>query len=46
MGDIVKGMSIEEAVRESKEYITLAIKHGFKIGHGVGPTNHFYELYK
>ena len=44
--NLAKGMSIEEAVRESKEYITLAIKHGFKIGHGVGPTNHFYELYK
>lgn len=43
---LAKGMSIEEAVREAKEYITLAIKHGFKIGHGVGPTNHFYELYK
>lgn len=44
--NLAKGMRIEEAVRESKEYITLAIKHGFKIGHGVGPTNHFYELYK
>lgn len=44
--NLAKGMSIEEAVREAKEYITLAIKHGFKIGHGVGPTNHFYELYK
>ena len=44
--NLAKGMSIEEAIRESKEYITLAIKHGFKIGHGVGPTNHFYELYK
>ena len=44
--NLAKGMNIEKAVREAKDYITLAIKHGFKLGHGVGPTNHFYELYK
>ena len=26
-------------------YITTAIAHSLDIGKGVGPTNHFYELY-
>lgn len=41
-----KGLSVEEAVREAKRYITVAIAHAIPLGHGVGPTNHFYELYK
>lgn len=40
------GLNINEAVKKSKEYITTAIKHSLDIGHGVGPTNHFYTLYK
>jgi hydroxymethylpyrimidine/phosphomethylpyrimidine kinase len=40
------GLNIIEAVKKSKEYITTAIKHSLDIGHGVGPTNHFYTLYK
>lgn len=40
------GKSIKESVRLAKEYITIAIEHSLEIGHGVGPTNHFYELYK
>ena len=43
--NLAKGMTIEEAVREGKRYVTVAIEHGFKLGKGVGPTNHFYELY-
>jgi hydroxymethylpyrimidine/phosphomethylpyrimidine kinase len=43
--NLAKGMTIEEAVKEGKRYITVAIEHGFKLGKGVGPTNHFYELY-
>lgn len=42
---LAKGMGIEEAVKEGKRYVTVAIEHGFKLGQGVGPTNHFYELY-
>jgi hydroxymethylpyrimidine/phosphomethylpyrimidine kinase len=38
-------MNIEEAVKEGKRYITVAIEHGIELGKGVGPTNHFYELY-
>ncbi|AJH01552.1 MULTISPECIES: bifunctional hydroxymethylpyrimidine kinase/phosphomethylpyrimidine kinase [Clostridium] len=44
--NLAKNMTIEEAVRSGKEYITCAIEHGFELGKGVGPTNHFYELYK
>ncbi|MBW6411321.1 bifunctional hydroxymethylpyrimidine kinase/phosphomethylpyrimidine kinase [Clostridium weizhouense] len=44
--NLAKGMNIEDAVKEGKRYITCAIKHGFELGKGVGPTNHFYELYK
>jgi hydroxymethylpyrimidine/phosphomethylpyrimidine kinase len=37
---------MESAVKLAKEYITLAIEHAFTIGKGVGPTHHFYSLYK
>lgn len=43
--NLAKGMTMEEAVKEGKRYITVAIEHGFELGKGVGPTNHFYELY-
>lgn len=43
--NLAKGKSVEEAVRIAKDYITTAIAHGLAIGKGVGPTNHFYELY-
>lgn len=41
-----RGLSISEAVRLSKEYITKAIENSFSIGNGVGPVGHFVELYK
>lgn len=44
--NLAKGMKITQAVEASKKYITGAIEHSFSIGKGVGPTNHFYELYK
>ncbi|MDQ0151209.1 bifunctional hydroxymethylpyrimidine kinase/phosphomethylpyrimidine kinase [Eubacterium multiforme] len=44
--NLAKGMNIEEAVREGKRYVTVAIEHGIELGKGVGPTHHFYELYK
>lgn len=40
------GLNVAEAVKKAKEYITVAIEHSLDIGHGVGPTNHFYALYK
>lgn len=43
---LAKGFTMEKAVQAAKEYITMAITHGFALGRGVGPTNHFYELYR
>ncbi|KKM10260.1 phosphomethylpyrimidine kinase [Clostridiales bacterium PH28_bin88] len=40
------GHSPLEAVRLAKEYITQAIAHSFSIGHGVGPTHHFFRYYE
>ena len=44
--NLALGHSVEESVRLAKAYITDAIAHSFSIGHGVGPTNHFYRLYE
>ena len=38
------GMSLTDAVRAAKLYITEAIRHSLAIGHGHGPTDHFYIL--
>ena len=38
------GLNMVEAVAVAKEYITNAIREGLNIGHGHGPTNHFYFL--
>jgi hydroxymethylpyrimidine/phosphomethylpyrimidine kinase len=44
--NLALGMDIKKAVENAKKYITTAIEHSLPIGHGSGPTNHFYELYK
>jgi len=44
--NLALGYDMKDAIKKSKDYITTAIKHSLDIGHGVGPTNHFYELYK
>ena len=41
---IASGKSLQEAIREAKHYVTEAIRHGLSIGHGHGPTDHFYFL--
>jgi hydroxymethylpyrimidine/phosphomethylpyrimidine kinase len=38
------GKNLMEAVGAAKAYITEAIRHSLSIGHGHGPTNHFYFL--
>lgn len=43
---LAKGLNVRESVVIAKQYITMAITYGFQLGHGVGPTNHFYDLYK
>lgn len=44
--NLANGETVEQAVKHAKEYITTAIEHSLAIGKGVGPTNHFYTLYK
>ncbi|WP_227765566.1 bifunctional hydroxymethylpyrimidine kinase/phosphomethylpyrimidine kinase [Zhaonella formicivorans] len=44
--NLALGYSVPEAVEKAKQYITIAIEHSLAIGKGVGPTNHFYILYK
>lgn len=43
---LAKGLSVTDAVDKAKEYITGAITYSFPLGHGVGPTHHFYQYYK
>lgn len=43
---LAQGMNVTEAVSMAKRYITGAISNGFSLGKGVGPTHHFYDLYK
>lgn len=40
-----QGKPLHEAVGLAKEYLTGAIRHGLSIGHGHGPTNHFYRQF-
>lgn len=44
--NLAKDYVLNEAVQRAKKYVTTAIEHALPLGHGHGPTNHFYELYK
>ncbi len=44
--NLALGQSIHDAIKNAKEYITIAIKHSLSIGKGCGPTHHFYNLYQ
>ncbi len=39
---LARGWSPEDAVTRAKRYVTGAIRHAPGIGHGHGPTNHFW----
>jgi hydroxymethylpyrimidine/phosphomethylpyrimidine kinase len=41
---LARGMEVEEAVAQAKEYVTEAIRRAFPMGGGHGPLNHFYKL--
>ena len=41
---LAQGLNMVEAIKSAKEYITNAIRQALDIGHGHGPTNHFYFL--
>jgi hydroxymethylpyrimidine/phosphomethylpyrimidine kinase len=38
------GRSVLDAAETAKRYVTEAIRHGLAIGHGQGPTDHFYFI--
>lgn len=44
--NLAKGMTMLEAVKAAKKYISIAIKHSLSLGSGHGPTHHFYDLYE
>ena len=39
------GKDLKTAVQSAKDYITNAIRYSLDIGHGHGPTNHFYMMF-
>ncbi|MBX3324826.1 MAG: bifunctional hydroxymethylpyrimidine kinase/phosphomethylpyrimidine kinase [Nitrospira sp.] len=41
---LARGRSVLESAQAAKSYVTEAIRHGLAIGHGHGPTDHFYFL--
>ncbi len=41
---LAKGKSMADAIEAAKSYTTEAIRHGFSLGQGHGPTDHFYFL--
>ena len=41
--NLAKGLDIQDAVRDAKEYVTGAIRHAFDLGKGPGPLNHFWR---
>jgi hydroxymethylpyrimidine/phosphomethylpyrimidine kinase len=41
---LARGKAVPDAVQTAKTYLTEAIRHSLAIGHGNGPTNHFYFL--
>ena len=43
---LVRGEALPEAVRKAKEYVTGAIEHALPLGHGCGPTHHFFAFYE
>ncbi len=41
---LAKGLSVVEAVKEAKDYVTFAIQNSFDLGSGHGPLNHFWKI--
>jgi len=41
---LARGSSMREAVSGAKEYVTVAIRHGWRLGGGQGPVNHLAPL--
>lgn len=42
--NLALGRDLFSAVQHAKEYVTQALQHSLRIGHGQGPVGHFYPL--
>ena len=42
--NLAKGLALEEAIGQAKEYLTGALKAMLDLGHGSGPLDHGYVL--
>ena len=42
--NLAGGQSMEEAVRNAKQYVAGALETGFHLGNGNGPLNHLYNM--
>lgn len=42
--NLALGLSLFNAVQQAKAYVTSALHHSLRIGHGQGPVGHFYAL--
>ncbi|MGH4039075.1 MAG: bifunctional hydroxymethylpyrimidine kinase/phosphomethylpyrimidine kinase [Sphaerochaeta sp.] len=42
--NLAKGYSLEDSVRNAKEYLTCALKAQMNVGHGSGPVDHGYYI--
>jgi hydroxymethylpyrimidine/phosphomethylpyrimidine kinase len=42
---LARGLTLPEAARAAKNYVTGALKHSIPLGHGPGPLNHFHPYY-
>ncbi len=42
---LARGLGVAEAVAEAKRYITEAVRRGWRVGGGHGPTNHLAPLF-
>jgi hydroxymethylpyrimidine/phosphomethylpyrimidine kinase len=40
---LARGMSLIDAVRQAKHFVTEGIRHGYVVGKGHSPINHFYK---
>lgn len=45
---LAKGLSLNESVRQAKEYVNAAIREGanYQIGNGHGPVHYFYKFWR
>ena len=41
---LAHGHDLSAAIERAKRYVTGAIRHALPLGHGRGPTNHFFHL--